>query len=344
MDSLLTHCLAEIACTSTHYEQLLDIITHEFESILQNACIQSKGSNRKMNQYAHRFSTIVKQARKFIHESFPSPPLSCKDDPYPDTYQWDLPSYSGDVPDLRWFIDHVAKSSLLDIGTLLSTVIYARRLKHILSEPYKTMPSTNQRLFLAILIVLSKYIHDIPLKNALWMVHAEIFSIQEINAMEWQLLELLGFNLTISVAEFDSVLSIYRSACPLDFYTFPSLRTNSDAFSWKPSSSTSSSTGSSSADRSGQAPSLTSPTLGSSIWSESSAEDAHYLISSSPPYGETASSKKNVSRDDQTYSSAADHRHVTFPQPLNTREEPYYDVPHWSVILPELFLPPSPLL
>lgn len=53
------------------------------------------------------------------------------------------------------------------------------------------MECTHHRIFLATLIIASKYIHDSALKNKYWVGYAQMFSASEINLMEKQLLQLL---------------------------------------------------------------------------------------------------------------------------------------------------------
>lgn len=53
------------------------------------------------------------------------------------------------------------------------------------------MECTHHRIFIATLIIASKYIHDSALKNKYWVGYAQMFSPSEINLMEKQLLQLL---------------------------------------------------------------------------------------------------------------------------------------------------------
>lgn len=59
------------------------------------------------------------------------------------------------------------------------------------------MECTHHRIFLATLIIASKYIHDTALKNKYWVSYAQMFSATEINLMEKQLLQLLVCHLIV---------------------------------------------------------------------------------------------------------------------------------------------------
>lgn len=92
---------------------------------------------------------------------------------------------------LRSYIESVVEKSRIDTGTLLTSLSYARRLKSKLASTSKGMECTHHRIFLATLIIASKYIHDTALKNKYWVSYAQMFSASEINLMEKQLLQLL---------------------------------------------------------------------------------------------------------------------------------------------------------
>ncbi|CAO3702997.1 unnamed protein product [Rhizopus stolonifer] len=108
------------------------------------------------------------------------------------------------VPPLRVFIESIVTKSNTNTGTLVSSLSYARRLKKLLSHTSRGMECTRHRIFLATLIITTKYIHDTAFKNKHWMNYAEIFRSHEINLMEKQLLQLLDYNLEIS--DFDLIV------------------------------------------------------------------------------------------------------------------------------------------
>ena len=53
------------------------------------------------------------------------------------------------------------------------------------------MECTRHRIFLATIIITTKYLHDSAIKNKYWVTYAEMFTAHEINLMEKQLLQLL---------------------------------------------------------------------------------------------------------------------------------------------------------
>jgi hypothetical protein len=68
------------------------------------------------------------------------------------------------------------------------------------------MECTHHRIFLATLIIASKYIHDSAIKNKYWVNYAcQLFSGSEINLMEKQLLQLLDYNIEIN--DFETIVS-----------------------------------------------------------------------------------------------------------------------------------------
>jgi hypothetical protein len=86
------------------------------------------------------------------------------------------------------------------------------------------MECTRHRIFLATIIITTKYLHDSAIKNKYWVTYAEMFTAHEINLMEKQLLQLLDYNLEIN--DFDTIMDYI-----IQIYTKEYLY-NSDYIKW----------------------------------------------------------------------------------------------------------------
>ncbi|KAG0764602.1 hypothetical protein G6F62_002415 [Rhizopus arrhizus] len=171
-----------------------DYITIQFESIIP--CVSED-----------YFS--AKKKTQSPHQLLPSPPLTSSD--------------STIIP-LRSFIESIVTKSNTSTGTLISTLSYAKRLKNLLSRTSKGMECTRHRIFLATIIITTKYLHDSAIKNKYWVTYAEMFTAHEINLMEKQLLQLLDYNLEIN--DFDTIMDYI-----IQIYTKEYLY-NSDYIKW----------------------------------------------------------------------------------------------------------------
>ncbi|CAO3700676.1 hypothetical protein CU097_009485 [Rhizopus azygosporus] len=177
---------------------LLDYVTIEFQSILP--CIKEDyfTNNNKLSSINN-------------HSSLPSPPLSIDK-----------------VIPLRSFIESIVTKSHTDTGTLISSLSYARRLKKRLSRTSKGMECTHHRIFLATLIITTKYLHDTALKNKYWVAYAGMFTANEINLMEKQLLQLLNYDLEID--DFYSIMEDIAHIYTKEYHK----NTNAKAISYSP--------------------------------------------------------------------------------------------------------------
>lgn len=116
------------------------------------------------------------------------------------------PSEDGGVPSLEEFITQLVVSSNVQVPTLMSTLVYLRRLKSRLAPLAKGLRCTTHRIFLAALILAAKYLNDSSPKNKHWANYSVIstgtgsfgFSRTEVNLMEKQLLFLLDWELGIT--------------------------------------------------------------------------------------------------------------------------------------------------
>lgn len=146
-----------------------------------------------------RTSSFKRLETKSIHSPshLPSPPAtpSVSEPTYTTTTTTTTTTtvgqYQLDIPPLDEFIRYVVKRSGVQTGTLLASLVYTARLQRKLVAVAKGLACTCHRIFLATLIVTSKYLNDTSPKNKHWARYAVIFSVPEINLMEKQLLFLL---------------------------------------------------------------------------------------------------------------------------------------------------------
>lgn len=152
----------------------------------------------------------------------PSPPLSHKFITPQNLLPSPPPSYQPITRapmSLRLYIEKVMIKSRMDTGTLLLSLSYAHRLRSKLYGTSKGMECTHHRIFLATLIIAYKYVHDAAIKNKHWVSYSlNLFSNNEVNLMEKQLLQLLDYNLEIHPHEIDRIM---KDISHIDSYPTP---------------------------------------------------------------------------------------------------------------------------
>ncbi|AEO63958.1 2079b773-bc33-49a1-a17f-504ee79a4084 [Thermothielavioides terrestris] len=112
----------------------------------------------------------------------------------------------GGLPSIEDFITQLVISSNVQVPTLMSTLVYLRRLKSRLQPMAKGLRCTTHRIFLASLILAAKYLNDSSPKNKHWANYSVVtthaynfgFNRTEVNLMEKQLLFLLDWDLRIT--------------------------------------------------------------------------------------------------------------------------------------------------
>jgi len=127
------------------------------------------------------------------------------------------------LPSLEDFITKLVDSSNVQVPTLMSSLVYLRRLKSRLQPMAKGLRCTTHRIFLASLILAAKYLNDSSPKNKHWANYSVVstddyvfgFSRTEVNLMEKQLLFLLDWDLRIThedlLREFEFFLAPIRT-------------------------------------------------------------------------------------------------------------------------------------
>lgn len=127
------------------------------------------------------------------------------------------------LPSLEEFITQLVYTSNVQVPTLMSSLVYLRRLKSRLQPMAKGLRCTTHRIFLASLILAAKYLNDSSPKNKHWANYSVVstdeyvfgFSRTEVNLMEKQLLFLLDWDLRIThedlLREFEFFLAPIRA-------------------------------------------------------------------------------------------------------------------------------------
>lgn len=132
--------------------------------------------------------------------------LPCPEHAYPTAPETKIPS-------LFTFISRLVKNTSIYTGTLMATLVYLRRLhKRLPPGAVAQDPSTRHRIFLACLILSSKFHNDTLPKNKHWARYTDgLFDIAEVNEMERQLLLLLDWDVLVSESDLFACLGEFLS-------------------------------------------------------------------------------------------------------------------------------------
>lgn len=103
---------------------------------------------------------------------------------------------------LEQFIALLVERSGVHTSTLMATLVYLDRLAQKLPRLARGMGCTYHRVFLAALILASKYLNDSSPKNKHWARHTGgLFNLAEVNLMEKQMLFLLEWDPKITMTD-----------------------------------------------------------------------------------------------------------------------------------------------
>lgn len=141
-------------------------------------------------------------------QNYPTPPASPVDN--------SVGGHNNNIrlPSLRTFITRLVRYTNVYTQTLLTTVCYLNKLQRILPKDAKGLPSTIHRLFLACLILSAKFHNDSSPLNKHWAKYTDgLFTLEDINLMERQLLNLLQWDLRVN--ENDLILDLQDLLNPI---------------------------------------------------------------------------------------------------------------------------------
>src|SRR5579862_8594169 len=107
-------------------------------------------------------------------------------------------------PTLRDFIRSVSTASLVPTATLLCSTVYIKSvITNLDPSTTKKVKSTGHRMFLAAVMLASKFLNDRAPRATDWVYYAGgFFSLEDVNLMERQFLRILRWDLRINFDDY----------------------------------------------------------------------------------------------------------------------------------------------
>ncbi|KAI9470841.1 MAG: hypothetical protein EXX96DRAFT_611992 [Benjaminiella poitrasii] len=121
------------------------------------------------------------------------------------------------LPDLPTFIKIIYKKCQLTPTVLVIGLIYLERLKRNLPDEAQGEYDTPYKLFLAAMIVATKYVEDdVSYATSIYRIVLPLYSKKELNEMERSFLNVLKFDLYIDVSEMDRFVYEHQETLELE--------------------------------------------------------------------------------------------------------------------------------
>ena len=124
------------------------------------------------------------------------------------TTDTDVRNGGGSAVSLVDFIKTLISHSNVQTPTLMATTVYLIKLRSILPTDVTGISTTRHRIFIGCLILAAKNLNDSSPLNKHWTKYTDgLFTLEDINAIERELLALFGWNLNFSTQDLTRALS-----------------------------------------------------------------------------------------------------------------------------------------